>query len=169
MAHTPLALLSRSIHRADFVNGSDLTQSRNNARFLWKRLDGGTQNALRPVWQICVHMWKREYGLVYKVIKNPQTPWPQDLMPVIHDVMQFYRTKMLQLVQRAYDNIDVKTISEYLALSEKELDQFAQGQGWKIEDGLVYPTRGTLKEPSQAESFKLLRELTDRTLFLELD
>lgn len=113
-------------------------------------------------------MWKREYAQVYDSLLHPMEEWSSELLPLIKATIETYRSKMITLITNAYENLSIERASILLCLNHEEVIQLVQSKSWKIENGYIFPVRLDRHVQTQAESFKLLQDLTQRTLFLEL-
>ncbi|KAL1124800.1 hypothetical protein AAG570_001421 [Ranatra chinensis] len=141
-----------------------------NAKFLWKRIPSSVKAGhpeLELVWSVGRAMWKRDAPAVFTALNGTQ--WSENVGPIMRSLVGKVRERGLRLVAQAYSSLSIDTCSSLLGLSPSEVVEFANQQGWGVDDNkmMISPVRPPPPITHITSSEDQLHKLTDFVAFLE--
>ncbi|KAL5489241.1 hypothetical protein EMCRGX_G018311 [Ephydatia muelleri] len=142
-----------------------------HAKLLWQRIPKSIKQSsgeIGDLWEIGKKLWQRDFAAVYPLAHNAS--WPQYLVPIVTDLVARVRTRVMNLVGKAYSTISITDLCSLLGQTEQEVKQAAEGLEWEFDTstGVCRPKPLPSPKPSELLNHReRLARLTDIVSFLE--
>nr|CAG4641258.1 EOG090X0F3A [Eulimnadia texana] len=147
-----------------------------NAKLLWKRIPQEVKARcplLAEVWTLGQKLWNQEHPQVFSLLRN--AAWPEDLKPYAALLFESYRTKIINLIAKAYSSVHLQTFANILGLNEhtEEVEavllKLKEEAGWRVDAGagLIIPESPAPPPIEIVSNAEQLEKLTNFVSFLE--
>eukprot|EP00163_Fabomonas_tropica_P029645 TRINITY_DN6430_c0_g1_i1.p1 TRINITY_DN6430_c0_g1~~TRINITY_DN6430_c0_g1_i1.p1 ORF type:complete len:212 (+),score=9.88 TRINITY_DN6430_c0_g1_i1:202-837(+) len=152
----------------------------NSARFLYKRLPPSVREKeveIDALWRLGTVLWLRQDADIFTLEPEvrqglPSSQWSEHIAPLVTRILQAVRERSLDVISRAYTNIQLADIARRTGMTTNDAATLVQSMGWQIGgDGQVTPQPKTTQDVdfSILDSIDMshLQTLTEHVVALE--
>jgi COP9 signalosome complex subunit 8 len=142
-----------------------------HAKLLWKRMPGSVKASnpeIGELWEIGKKLWNKSFPEIYQTIDN--TVWPSHIIPLLTQLIDKVRCRVIQLVGKSYSNISLNDFSLMLGLKDDATLTIVNERGWDYDEStrLVIPRAWQQEDTGRDDvSQDKLARLVDIVSFLE--
>ncbi|SAL99112.1 hypothetical protein [Absidia glauca] len=131
---TPILPLTQvyTAYLGSYIIADDL----HSARFLRKRMlikaethQWALETETETMWQVCAALWKTDYNAAYHFLNDP-THWSTLITPMISDILESIRERVVLLLAKAYTTITMDNVISYFGMQEQDVVQALSTKGW---------------------------------------
>eukprot|EP01132_Coremiostelium_polycephalum_P001179 gene1179-1491_t len=143
--------------------------TKNNARFLWKRIPSELKAAkpyLKDIWFTIQNLSQFDCPAIYKCLT---LNYPPEITPFINAVKESFQIRTFELISNAYSTISIKDCSTFLGTTPEETVKYTISKGWELDQpsNTLKPVPIKVDKLAKKNGNSQIRSLTDYVLFLE--